>query len=240
VVDGENFVPKFTPCLIRWPVFPTAYAAGEWKDTRQANRNVINIGIGGSDLGPVMAYEAPTALRDRSVTFRFVSNIDEPTSRKRPATSTRGDALYHLLERPSTTLETMTNATSGARLGSQGVNNPPRSHGISSQSPQNARSDQVWYRLGEHVEFLGLGRRTISMDSAIGLSTMIAIDPGNSRDASTAFTRWTSISGVRPFDRNLPVLLVSWASEQRFPRRRNSGGASVRTYLKRFPAYLQH
>jgi glucose-6-phosphate isomerase len=243
VVDGKNVVPDVHAVLDRMAGFADRIRSGEWKGhTGKRIKNVINIGIGGSDLGPVMAYEALRHYSDRSLAFRFVSNVDgidfvEATRDLDPA-----ETLFIASSKTFTTLETMTNATSAREWLLAGLGGDRRAvakHFVAVST--NAREVSAFgidtANMFGFWDWVG-GR--YSMDSAIGLSTMIAVGPGHFRDMLAGFHRMDEHFRTAPFERNLPVLmglLTVWHVNV-------FGVESVavlpyENYLKRFPAYLQ-
>ena len=243
MLDGKNVVPEVHAVLDKMADFSDRLRSGRWKGhTGKRLRNVINIGIGGSDLGPVMAYEALKHYSDRSLTFRFVSNIDgtdfvEATRDLDPA-----ETLFIISSKTFTTLETMTNAHSArewslAGLGGDVTAVAKHFVAVSTNAAKVAEFGIDTANMFEFWDWVG-GR--YSMDSAIGLSTMLAIGPDNFRAMLDGFHQIDEHFRTAPFERNLPVLmglLAVWYNDL-------FGAQTVAVlpyeqYLKRFPAYLQ-
>jgi glucose-6-phosphate isomerase len=243
LVDGQNVVPEVHAVLDRMIDFSNRVRNGTWKGhTGKRIRNVVNIGIGGSDLGPVMAYEALRHYTERMMTFRFVSNVDgidfvEATRDLDPA-----ETLFIVSSKTFTTLETMTNAKSARDWLLQGLGGDPKavaSHfvAVSTNAEKVAEFGIDTANMFGFWDWVG-GR--YSMDSAIGLSTMLAIGPENFRALLTGFHEMDEHFRTAPFERNLPVLmglLSIWYNDL-------FGSQTVAVlpyeqYLKRFPAYLQ-
>jgi len=243
VVDGKNVVPDVHAVLDKMAGFADRVRGGDWKGhTGKRIRNVINIGIGGSDLGPVMAYEALRHYSERSMTFRFVSNVDgvdlvEATRDLDPA-----ETLFIVSSKTFTTLETMTNAES-ARAWSLA--------GLGGDVKAVAKHFVAVSTNGERVLAFGIDTANMfgfwdwvggrySMDSAIGLSTMIAVGPDNFRAMLDGFHHMDEHFRTAPFEENLPVLmglLSVWYSD--FFGAQTVAVLPYENYLKRFPAYLQ-
>ena len=214
-----------------------------WKGhTGKRIRNVINIGIGGSDLGPVMAYEALKHYSDRAMTFRFVSNIDgtdlvEATRDLDPA-----ETLFIVSSKTFTTLETMTNAQSARDWLLTGLGNDARAvakHFVA-VSTNAAKVSEFGIDTANMFEFWDWVGGRYSMDSAIGLSTMLAIGPDNFRALLDGFHQMDEHFRTTPFERNLPVLmglLAIWYND--FFGAQTVAVLPYEQYLKRFPAYLQ-
>ena len=209
VVDGEDVVPKVHEVLDRMADFANRVRSGAWKGhTGKRIRNVINIGIGGSDLGPVMAYEALRHYSQRDLTFHFVSNVDGTDFAEATQGLDAAETLFVVSSKTFTTQETMTNAHTARdwALKQLGDEKAVAKHfvAVSTNAQEvtkfgidTANMFGFWYWVG--------GR--YSMDSAIGLSTMIAIGPDNFRAMLAGFQRWMSIPGPHRLPRNLPVLL---------------------------------
>jgi glucose-6-phosphate isomerase len=243
IVDGENVVPKVHAVLDKMADFSNRVRSGAWKgDTGKRIRNVINIGIGGSDLGPVMAYEALTAYSERAMTFRFVSNVDGTDFAEAVRDLDPAETLFIISSKTFTTLETMTNARTArdwlvAGLGSDEKAVAKHFVAVSTNAAEVAKFGIDTANMFEFWDWVG-GR--YSMDSAIGLSTMIAIGPDNFGDMLDGFHQMDEHFRTTPFERNLPVLmglLAVWYNDF-------FGAATVAVlpyeqYLKRFPAYLQ-
>ena len=244
VVDGENVVPEVHAVLDRMADFANRVRNGEWKGhTGKRIRNVVNIGIGGSDLGPVMAYEALKHYTERAMTFRFVSNVDgtdfvEATRDLDPA-----ETLFIVSSKTFTTLETMTNAQTardwllaGARRRSKS-----RREAFRGRLHERRGSGEVRHRYRQHVRVLGLGRRPLLH----GLGDRSLDDdrdrPGQfPRHAGRLARRWTSTSAPRPSSGTCPCSWAFWPSgTTTFSARKPSAVLPYEQYLKRFPAYLQ-
>ncbi len=241
-VDGENVVPAVQAVLARMEAFAGRVRSGDWKGhTGKRIRNIVNIGIGGSDLGPVMAYEALRWYSARDLTLRFVSNVDGTDFVEATRDLNADETLFIISSKTFTTLETMTNAQSArawsiAALGNEGavakhfVAVSTNAEGVAKFGIDTANMFGFWDWVG--------GR--YSMDSAIGLSTMLATGPENFRAMLGGFHAMDEHFRTAPFERNLPVLmglLGVWNCNF-------VGAATVAVlpydqYLKRFPAYLQ-
>jgi len=243
LVDGTNVVPEVHAVLDKMAAFSKRVRSGAWKGfTGKRIKNVVNIGIGGSDLGPVMAYEALKHYSDRSLTFRFVSNVDgidfvEATHDLNPA-----ETLFIISSKTFTTLETMTNAQSARDWLLHGLGGNPKavakhfvavstnSEKVSTFGIDTANMFGFWDWVG--------GR--YSMDSAIGLSTMLAVGPENFRAMLAGFHEMDEHFRKAPFAKNLPVLLAMlsvWNAD--FLGAETVAVLPYEQYLKRFPAYLQ-
>ncbi|MBV8128281.1 MAG: glucose-6-phosphate isomerase [Planctomycetaceae bacterium] len=243
VVDGENVVPQVRAVLDKMTDFSNRVRSGTWKGhTGKRIRNVINIGIGGSDLGPVMAYEALKQYSDRATTFRFVSNIDgtdlvEATRDLDPA-----ETLFIVSSKTFTTLETMTNAQSARDWLLTGLGNDAKAvakHFVA-VSTNAAKVSEFGIDTANMFEFWDWVGGRYSMDSAIGLSTMLALGPDNFRALLDGFHQMDEHFRTAPFERNLPVLLgllAIWYND--FFGAQTVAVLPYEQYLKRFPAYLQ-
>jgi glucose-6-phosphate isomerase len=243
VVDGRDVVPEVHAVLDAMTEFSNRVRSGGWKGhTGKRIRNVINIGIGGSDLGPVMAYEALRHYSDRAMTFRFVSNVDgtdlvEATRDLDPA-----ETLFIVSSKTFTTLETMTNAESARRWLLAGVGGDVKA--VSKHFVAVSTNAQKVSEFGiDPANMFGfwdwVGGR-YSMDSAIGLSTMLAIGPESFRAMLDGFRQMDEHFRTAPFARNLPVLLgllTVWHTD--FFGAETVAVLPYEHYLKRFPAYLQ-
>jgi glucose-6-phosphate isomerase len=243
VVDGENVVPKVHAVLDRMADFANRVRSGEWKGhTGKRIRNVVNVGIGGSDLGPVMAYEALKYYADRTMTFRFVSNIDGTDFAEAVRDLDPSETLFIISSKTFTTLETMTNAQTArawSLTGSQGDEKSVAKHfvAVSTNKSEVAKFGIDTANMFEFWDWVG-GR--YSMSSAIGLSTMVAIGPDNFRDMLLGLHRMDEHFRTTPFEKNLPVimgLLAVWYSD--FFGAQTLSVLPYEQYLKRFPAYLQ-
>jgi glucose-6-phosphate isomerase len=243
VVDGENVVPKVHAVLDRMADFSNRVRSGEWKGhTGKRIRNVINVGIGGSDLGPVMAYEALKHYSDRAMTFRFVSNIDGTDFAEAVRDLDPSETLFIISSKTFTTLETMTNAQTARAWSLAGLEGDEKSVAkhfvaVSTNASEVAKFGIDTANMFEFWDWVG-GR--YSMDSAIGLSTMVAIGPENFRALLSGFHEMDEHFRTTPFERNLPVLmglLSIWYND--FFGAQTVAVLPYEQYLKRFPAYLQ-
>src|ERR1700730_9491593 len=243
VHDGRNVVPDVHAVLDKMADFADRLRGGDWKGhTGKRIRTVINIGIGGSDLGPVMVYEALKHYSDRSMTFRFVSNIDGTDLAEAVSDLDPAETLFIVSSKTFTTLETMTNAQSARDWLLSGFHH---------QESATARHFVAVSTNAEEVAKFGIDTANMfgfwdwvggrySMDSAIGLSTMIAIGPANFRAMLDGFHEIDEHFRTAPFERNLPVLmglLAVWYND--FFGAHTVGVFPYEQYLKRFPAYLQ-
>jgi len=243
VVDGENVAPKVHAVLDRMADFANRIRSGEWKGhTGKRIRNVVNVGIGGSDLGPVMAYEALKYYADRTMTFRFVSNIDGTDFAEAVLGLDPAETLFIISSKTFTTLETMTNAQTArawSLAGFQGDEKSVAKHfvAVSTNKSEVAKFGIDTANMFEFWDWVG-GR--YSMSSAIGLSTMVAIGPENFRAMLVGLHRMDEHFRTTPFEKNLPVLmglLAVWYTD--FFEAQTVAVLPYEQYLKRFPAYLQ-
>jgi glucose-6-phosphate isomerase len=243
IVDGKNVVPEVHAVLDRMSDFCNRVRSGEWKGhTDKRIRNVVNIGIGGSDLGPVMAYEALRHYSDRAMTFRFVSNVDGTDFAEAVRDLDPSETLFIVASKTFTTLETMTNAhTARAWLlaGLGGDEKAVAKHfvAVSTNAAEVAKFGIDTANMFEFWDWVG-GR--YSMDSAIGLSLMLAIGPEYFRAMLNGFHEMDEHFRTAPFERNLPVLmglLGIWYND--FFKAETVAVLPYEQYLKRFPAYLQ-
>ena len=243
VVDGENVVPQVHAVLDKMTDFSNRVRNGQWRGhTGKRIRNIINIGIGGSDLGPVMAYEALRFYSDRSLTFRFVSNVDGTDLAEAVRDLDRSETLFVVSSKTFTTLETMTNAHSARTWSLDGLEGDEKSVAkhfvaVSTNATEVARFGIDTANMFGFWDWVG-GR--YSMDSAIGLSTMLAIGPDHFRAMLDGFHRMDEHFRTTPFDRNLPVLMglfSVWYTD--FFGAETVAILPYDEYLKRFPAYLQ-
>ncbi len=242
IVDGDDVVPQVHAVLDKMAEFSTRVRSGEWKGhTGKRIRNVINIGIGGSDLGPVMAYEALRHYSQRDLIFRFVSNIDGTDFAEATLDLNPEETLFIISSKTFTTLETMTNAHTARDWALKTLKHPAAvaRHfvAVSTNAGEVAKFGIDTANMFEFWDWVG-GR--YSMDSAIGLSTMIAIGPDNFRDMLDGFHRMDEHFRTAPFERNLPVLmglLGLWYNN--FFGSQTTAVLPYEQYLKRFPAYLQ-
>jgi glucose-6-phosphate isomerase len=242
IVDGEDVVPQVHTVLDKMADFSSRVRSGEWKGhTGKPIRNVINIGIGGSDLGPVMAYEALRHYSRRDLTFRFISNIDGTDFAEATRDLDAEDTLFIISSKTFTTLETMTNAHTARAWALKTLKHPAAvaRHfvAVSTNVDEVAKFGIDTANMFEFWDWVG-GR--YSMDSAIGLSTMIAIGPEYFNDMLDGFHQMDEHFRTAPFERNLPVLmglLALWYNN--FFGAQTMAVLPYEQYLKRFPAYLQ-
>jgi glucose-6-phosphate isomerase len=242
VLDGEDVVPQVHAVLDKMSDFSNRVRSGEWKGhTGKRIRNVINVGIGGSDLGPVMAYEALRHYSQRDMTFRFVSNVDGTDFAEATRDLDPAETLFIISSKTFTTLETMTNAHTArdwalatlkdsAAVAKHFVAVSTNADGVAKFGIDTANMFEFWDWVG--------GR--YSMDAAIGLSTMLAIGPENFGAMLGGFHQMDEHFRTAPFDRNLPVLmglLGVWYNN--FFGAQTAAVLPYEQYLKRFPAYLQ-
>ena len=210
VVDGTNVVPQVHAVLEKMADFSTRVRSGSWKGhTGKRIRNVINIGIGGSDLGPVMAYEALKHYSERSMTFRFVSNIDGTHFAEAVSDLDPSETLFVISSKTFTTLETMTNAHTARAWSVAGFGGDEKSVArhfvaVSTNASEVAKFGIDTANMFEFWDWVG-GR--YSMDSAIGLSTMLAIGSENFRAMLDGFHQMDEHFRTAPFEKNLPVLM---------------------------------
>jgi len=241
--DGQNVVPEVHAVLDKMADFAGRLRSGAWTGhTGKRIRNVINIGIGGSDLGPVMAYEALRHYSDRDMTFRFVSNVDGTDFAEAVRDFDPAQTLFIVSSKTFTTLETMTNAHTARDWLLAGLNG---------EEPAIARHFVAVSTNAEQVAKFGIDTANMfgfwdwvggrySMDSAIGLSTMLAIGPDSFRAMLDGFHEMDEHFRSAPFERNLPVLmglLAVWYNN--FFGAQTVAVLPYEQYLKRFPAYLQ-
>ncbi|MGH9325564.1 MAG: glucose-6-phosphate isomerase [Terriglobia bacterium] len=242
LVDGVDAVAEVHAVLDKMTEFARRVRSGEWKGhTGKRIRNVINIGIGGSDLGPVMAYEALKAYSLRDMTFRFISNVDGTDF----AEATRGlkpeETLFIVSSKTFTTLETMTNARTAREWALKTLGEEKAIvHHFVAVSTTTAEVQKFGIDTANMFGFWDWVGGRYSMDSAIGLSTMIAIGPEQFRAMLDGFHAMDEHFRTTPFDRNLPVLmglLAVWYND--FFDAQTVAVLPYEQYLKRFPAYLQ-
>src|SRR6516225_2512071 len=243
LVDGKDVVPEVHAVLDKMADFAQRIRSGQWKGyTRKRIRNVINIGIGGSDLGPVMAYEALKHYSDRAMTFRFVSNVDGTDFAEAVRDLEPAETLFIISSKTFTTLETMTNARTAREWSLAGLGGDEKAvakHFVA-VSTNASEVEKFGIDTANMFGFWDWVGGRYSMDSAIGLSTMIAIGPDNFHAMLDGFHQMDEHFRTAPFERNLPVLmglLSVWYNDF-------FGAATVAVlpyeqYLKRFPAYLQ-
>ena len=242
-VDGKDVVPEVHAVLDRMADFSNRVRSGEWKGhTGKRIRNVINIGIGGSDLGPVMAYEALKHYSERSMTFRFVSNVDGTDFAEAVQDLDPAETLFIVSSKTFTTLETMTNAQSARAWSLAGLGGDEKSVAkhfvaVSTNAAEVSKFGIDTANMFGFWDWVG-GR--YSMDSPIGLATMIAVAPENFRAMLSGFHAMDEHFRTAPFEANLPVLmglLAVWNND--FLGADTVAVLPYEQYLKRFPAYLQ-
>lgn len=242
-VDGEDVVPRVHAILDKMTDFTNSVRSGSWKGHSGSKiRNIVNIGIGGSDLGPVMAYEALKYYSDRKMTFRFVSNVDSTDFVESVHDLEPAETLFIISSKTFTTLETMTNAKAARAwliAGFAGDEKAVASHfvAVSTNGAEVARFGIDPENMFEFWDWVG-GR--YSMESAIGLSTMLAIGPDHFGSLLRGFHDMDEHFRTAPFERNLPVLmglLAVWYNN--FFHAETHAVLPYEQYLKRFPAYLQ-
>jgi glucose-6-phosphate isomerase len=241
--EGQNVVPEVHAVLDKMAAFADRLHSGAWQGhTGKRVRNVINIGIGGSDLGPVMAYESLKHYSERAMTFRFVSNVDGTDLAEAVHDLDPAETLFIVSSKTFTTLETMTNAHSARDW---------LLAGLKGEEPAIARHFVAVSTNAQEVAKFGIDTANMfgfwdwvggrySMDSAIGLSTMLAIGPDNFRAMLDGFHQMDEHFRNAPFERNLPVLmglLAVWYNN--FFGAQTVAVLPYEQYLKRFPAYLQ-
>ncbi len=243
VVDGKNVVPEVHAVLGKMAGFADRVRSGAWKGhTGKRIRNVVNIGIGGSDLGPVMAYEALRDFSDRGMNFRFVSNIDGTDFAEAVEDLDPAETLFIVSSKTFTTLETMTNAHSARSWSLAGLGGDQKSVAkhfvaVSTNAAEVSKFGIDTANMFEFWDWVG-GR--YSMDSAIGLSTMVAIGAENFRALLGGFHQMDEHFRTSPFESNMPVLmglLSVWYNN--FFGAQTVAVLPYEQYLKRFPAYLQ-
>jgi glucose-6-phosphate isomerase len=243
MVDGKNVVPQVHAVLDKMADFANRVRGGQWKGhSGKPIRNVVNIGIGGSDLGPVMAYEALKYYSDRAMTFRFVSNVDGTDFVEATRDLDAAETLFIVSSKTFTTLETMTNAQSARdwllrEFGGDARAVAKHFVAVSTNGEKVAEFGIDTANMFEFWDWVG-GR--YSMDSAIGLSTMVAIGPDHFRAMLEGFHAIDEHFRTAPFARNLPVLmglLGVWYND--FFGAQTVAVLPYEQYLKRFPAYLQ-
>ena len=243
VVEGEDVVPRVHEVLEKMAAFANRVRNGFWKGcTGKPIRNIVNIGIGGSDLGPVMAYEALKHYSDRNLTFRFISNIDDTDLVEKTRDLDPAETLFIVSSKTFTTLETMTNADTlrswlVAGLGGKEESVAAHFVAVSSNASEVEKFGIDPENMFEFWDWVG-GR--YSMDSAIGLSTMLAVGPKNFSSMLNGFHAMDEHFRTEPFERNLPVLmglLAVWYNN--FFGTETVAVLPYEQYLNRFPAYLQ-
>jgi glucose-6-phosphate isomerase len=243
LVDGKNVVPDVHAVLDRMADFSERVRSGAWKGyTGKRIRNIVNIGIGGSDLGPVMAYEALKHYSQRDLTFRFVSNIDGTDFAEAVQDLDPAETLFIISSKTFTTLETMTNAQTARAWSLRGLGGDEKSVAkhfvaVSTNAAEVSKFGIDTVNMFGFWDWVG-GR--YSMDSAIGLSTMVAVGPENFRAMLDGFHQMDEHFRTAPLNANMPVimaLLALWYSD--FFGAQTVAILPYEQYLKRFPAYLQ-
>ena len=243
LVDGKNVVPEVHAVLDKMEAFAKRVRSGAWKGhTGKRIKNVVNVGIGGSDLGPVMAYEALKHYSARNLTFRFVSNVDGVDFVEAVHDLDPAETLFIVSSKTFTTLETMTNAQSARDWLLKGLGGNPKAVAkhfvaVSTNAEKVAAFGIDTANMFGFWDWVG-GR--YSMDSAIGLSTMLAIGPENYRAMLGGFHELDEHFRTAPFAKNLPVLMALlsvWNTN--FLGAETVAVLPYEQYLKRFPAYLQ-
>jgi len=243
LVDGHNVVPDVHEVLDKMAAFCERVRSGAWKGhTGKRIRNVINIGIGGSDLGPVMAYEALKHYSDRAMTFRFVSNVDGTDFAEAVQDLDPTETLFIISSKTFTTLETMTNAQTARDWALKGLGGDDKAVAkhfvaVSTNAAEVSKFGIDTANMFGFWDWVG-GR--YSMDSAIGLSTMLAAGPDNFQAMLSGFHEIDEHFRTAPFERNLPALmglLGVWNTN--FLKAETVAVLPYEQYLKRFPAYLQ-
>ena len=242
VVDGVDVVEEVNDVLDAMAAFAQRVRSGEWKGhTGKPIRNVINVGIGGSDLGPVMAYEALRHYSRRDMTFRFVSNVDSTDLVEATRDLSADETLFIIASKTFGTLETLTNATSARDwvLGELGDESAVAKHFVA-VSTNAERVSKFGIDTANMFGFWDWVGGRYSMDSAIGLSTMVAVGPEQFRELLAGFHEMDEHFKTAPLGQNLPVLmglLALWYGD--FFGAQTAGVMPYEQYLKRFPAYLQ-
>ena len=243
LADGKNVVPDVHAALDKMAEFCNRVRSGAWRGhTGKRIRSVINIGIGGSDLGPVMAYEALKHFSERSLTFRFVSNVDGTDFAEAVVDLDPAETLFIISSKTFTTLETMTNAHTAREWALKGLGGDQKAvakHFVA-VSTNAAEVSKFGIDIANMFGFWDWVGGRYSMDSAIGLSTMLAVGPENFRAMLRGFHEMDEHFRTTPFERNIPVLLGLlglWYTD--FCGAQTIAVLPYEQYLKRFPAYLQ-
>jgi len=242
-VDGVDVVPEVHAVLDKMAAFANRVRSGEWKGhTGKRIKNIVNVGIGGSDLGPVMAYEALRHYTDRSLTFRFVSNVDGTDFAEATHDLDPSETLFIISSKTFTTLETMTNAGTARdwSLAGLGGDKAAVAKHFVAVSTNAAKVSEFGIDTANMFGFWDWVGGRYSMDSAIGLSNMIALGPDNFRELLAGFHEMDEHFRTAPFHQNLPVLhglLAVWYND--FFGAQTVAVLPYEQYLKRFPAYLQ-
>ena len=242
MVEGKNVVPEVHAVLDQMTGFANQVRSGQWRGhTGKRVRNVINIGIGGSDLGPVMAYEALKYYSQRNMTFRFISNVDSTDFAEATRDLSADETLFIVSSKTFTTLETMTNARTAREWALQALGDEKAvARHFVAVSTNTAEVKKFGIDTANMFQFWDWVGGRYSMDSAIGLSTMIAIGPDQFRAMLAGFHAMDEHFRTAAFDRNLPVLmglLAVWYNN--FFESQTIAVLPYEQYLKRFPAYLQ-
>ena len=243
LVDGKNVVPEVHAVLDKMAAFANRVRSGEWKGhTGKPIRNIVNIGIGGSDLGPVMAYEALRYYSERNLTFRFVSNVDGIDFLEAVHDLDPEETLFIVSSKTFATLETMTNAETARNwlLNGSGCDRTAVAKHFVAVSTNTEKVSAFGIDTANMFGFWDWVGGRYSMDSAIGLSTMLAIRPDNFHALLHGFHQMDEHFRTAPFEKNLPVLmglLAVWYSN--FFDAQTIAVLPYEQYLKRFPAYLQ-
>jgi glucose-6-phosphate isomerase len=243
IVDGRDVVPEVHGVLDKMAGFANRIRGGTWLGhTGRRIRNIINVGIGGSDLGPVMAYEALRHYADRALTFRFVSNIDGTDFAEATRDLDPAETLFIISSKTFTTLETMTNAHTARQWALAGLGGDVKAiakHFVAVSTNAGKVTEFGIDPANMFIFWDWVGGR-YSMDSAIGVSTMVAIGPENFEAMLAGFHQLDEHFRTAPFERNLPVLmglLGIWYND--FFGAQTVAVLPYEQYLKRFPAYLQ-
>jgi glucose-6-phosphate isomerase len=243
VLGGKNVVPDVHAVLGRMADFSNRVHSGAWVGhTGKRIKNVVNVGIGGSDLGPVMAYEALRHYSERSMTFRFVSNVDGTDFAEATRDLDPGETLFVISSKTFVTLETMTNAHTAREWALKGLGGDPKAvakHFVA-VSTNAEKVTEFGIDTANMFGFWDWVGGRYSMDSAIGLSTMLAVGPDNFRAMLDGFHQMDEHFRTAPFEKNLPVLmglLAVWYND--FFGAQTVAVLPYDQYLKRFPAYLQ-
>jgi glucose-6-phosphate isomerase len=243
VVDGKDVVPEVHEILRRMAAFCDRVRSGAWTGhTGKPIRNIVNIGIGGSDLGPVMAYEAMKHYSDRDMRFRFVSNVDGTDFAEAVQDLDAAETLFIVSSKTFTTLETMTNAETAREwsVKAMGGDRSSVARHFVAVSTNGAEVSRFGIDTANMFGFWDWVGGRYSMDSAIGLSTMLAIGPQRFREMLDGFHEMDEHFRTAPFDRNLPVLMgLIGIWNTNFLGAETVAVLPYEQYLKRFPAYLQ-
>ncbi|OYP29452.1 glucose-6-phosphate isomerase [Rhodopirellula sp. MGV] len=243
LVDGENVIPEIHAVLDKMSAFCDSITSGKWTGhTGKPIRNVVNVGIGGSDLGPVMAYEALRHYSNRNLTFRFVSNVDGTDFAEATQDLKAEETLFIIASKTFTTQETMTNAHTARTwlLDQLGADQSAVAKHFVALSTNADEVSQFGIDTDNMFGFWDWVGGRYSMDSAIGLSTMLAIGPDGFREMLAGFREMDEHYRTAPLDKNLPVLLgllTVWYTD--FFGSQTTAVLPYDQYLKRFPAYLQ-